>query len=38
MSSLALGAIVVATGVLAYALNYALKPAGWTKEEPDPVA
>jgi len=38
MSSFALGAIVVATGVLAYALNYALKPAGWTKEEPDPVA
>jgi amino acid transporter len=38
MSSFALGAIVVATGVLEYALNYALKPAGWTKEEPDPVA
>src|SRR6266446_7651487 len=30
MSSFALGALVVATGVLAYALNYALKPAGWT--------
>jgi amino acid transporter len=38
MSSFALGAIVVATGVLAYALNYALKPAGWTKEEPEPAA
>jgi amino acid transporter len=38
MSSFALGAIVVATGGLAYALNYALKPAGWTKEEPEPAA
>jgi hypothetical protein len=25
-------------GVVAYALNYALKPAGWTAEEPEPAA
>ena len=38
MSSFALGAAVVAAGVIAYALNYALKPAGWTTEQPEPVA
>ena len=34
MSSFALGAIVVAAGVLAYVLNYALRPAGWAQPEP----
>ncbi len=38
MSSSALGAIVVAAGVIAYVLNHALKPAGWTAEEPEPAA
>jgi amino acid transporter len=38
MSSFAFGALVVAAGVVAYALNYALKPAGWTTEEPEPAA
>src|SRR6266853_226102 len=33
MSSFALGAIVVAAGVLAYVLNYALRPAGWAQPE-----
>ncbi len=33
MSSFALGAIVVAAGVFAYVLNYALKPAGWTVQQ-----
>ena len=39
MSSLALGAIVIGAGVLAYALKQLLKPAGWaTSETPQPVA
>jgi amino acid transporter len=38
MSSVALGALVVAAGVVTYALNHALKPAGWTTEEPEPAA
>jgi amino acid transporter len=38
MSSFAFGALVVVAGVVAYALNYALKPAGWTAEEPEPAA
>jgi amino acid transporter len=36
VSSFALGAIVIAAGVFVYALNHALKPAGWA--EPEPVA
>jgi len=38
MSSFALGAAVVAAGVVAYALNYMLKPAGWTTQQPEPAA
>ena len=38
ISSFALGAAVVAAGVIAYAVNYALKPAGWTTQEPEPAA
>ncbi len=38
ISSFALGALVVAAGVVAYAVNRALKPAGWTVEEPEPAA
>jgi hypothetical protein len=38
ISSFALGALVVAAGVVAYFLNHALKPAGWTKEAPELVA
>ncbi len=34
MSSLALGAIVIAAGVLAYVLKQTLKPAGWAQPEP----
>ncbi len=34
MSSFALGAIVIATGVLVYVLKQTLKPAGWTLPEP----
>ena len=38
-SSFALGAVVVAAGVVAYALNHLLKPAGWTPaKEPEPAA
>ncbi|HZQ21076.1 MAG TPA: APC family permease [Terriglobales bacterium] len=33
ISSFAFGAIVIALGVLGYALNLALKPAGWTVRE-----
>ena len=36
MSSFALGVIIIAAGVLAYALKLAFKPAGWT--QPEPVA
>jgi amino acid transporter len=39
MRSLAFGAIIIAAGVLAYALKQALKPAGWTiAERPEPAA
>jgi amino acid transporter len=38
MSSFALGALVVAAGVIAYALNRVVKPSGWTTEQPEPVA
>ncbi len=34
VSSFALGAIVIAPGVFVYALNHALKPAGWAEPEP----
>jgi amino acid transporter len=34
VSSFALGAIVIASGVFVYALNHALKPAGWAEPEP----
>jgi amino acid transporter len=38
ISSFALGALVVAAGVVAYVLNHTLKPAGWAKEAPEPAA
>jgi len=38
MSSFALGALAVAAGVVAYAVNRVLKPSGWTTEQPEPVA
>jgi len=38
ISSFALGAAVVAAGVVAYALNHLFKPAGWAAEEPEPAA
>jgi amino acid transporter len=34
VSSFALGAIVIAAGAFVYALNHALKPAGWAEPEP----
>jgi len=34
VSSFALAAIVIAAGVFVYALNHALKPAGWAEPEP----
>ena len=40
MSSFAFGAILVAAGIVAYFLNHALKPMGWTgaEEHPQPAA
>ena len=41
MSSFAFGMILIAAGVVAYFVNHALKPAGWTaaqQEKPQPVA
>ena len=41
MSSFAFGMILIAAGFVAYALNHALKPAGWTeaaKQKPQPAA
>jgi amino acid transporter len=41
MSSFAFGMILIAAGVLAYAINHALKPAGWRvvpEEKPHPAA
>jgi amino acid transporter len=40
MSSFAFGMMLIAAGVAAYALNYALKPQGWApapQEEPEAV-
>jgi amino acid transporter len=37
ISSFALGAAVVAAGVVAYAVNRVVKPSGWTTEAPEPV-
>jgi amino acid transporter len=40
MSSFAFGMILIAAGVVAYAINHALKPAGWTvtpEEKPQPA-
>ncbi|MFZ0824428.1 MAG: APC family permease [Terriglobales bacterium] len=36
MSSLWFGLILMGLGVVAYAINHALKPAGWTAVEPKP--
>jgi amino acid transporter len=36
MSSFAFGVILIAAGFVAYALNHALKPAGWTTPKPKP--
>jgi hypothetical protein len=41
MSSFAFGIILIAAGCVAYFVNHALKPAGWTarnEEEPEPAA
>lgn len=39
MSSFALGAMVIAAGIVAYALKHAFKPAGWvTRETAEPAA
>jgi amino acid transporter len=41
MSSFTFGMILIAAGVVAYALNHALKPAGWAvpaQEKPQPAA
>jgi amino acid transporter len=40
MSSFAFGMILIAAGFVAYALNHALKPAGWStpKHKPQPAA
>ena len=39
MSSFAFGMILIAAGVVAYFLNHAVRPAGWTGEErPQPAA
>jgi len=36
MSSFAFGMILIAAGVVAYAVNHALKPRGWSAPEPKP--
>jgi hypothetical protein len=36
MSSLVFGLIMIGAGILAYAINHALKPAGWAPPEPKP--
>ena len=36
MSSFLFGLIVIGAGVLAYLINHALKPAGWTPAQPKP--
>jgi dipeptide/tripeptide permease len=40
MSSFAFGMILIAAGFVAYAVNHALKPAGWAtrEEKPQPAA
>jgi amino acid transporter len=39
LSSLAFGMILIAAGVIAYFLNHAVRPAGWTAEQgPQPAA
>ncbi len=41
MSSFAFGMMLIAAGVLAYALNHTLKPRGWSataSEKPQPAA
>jgi hypothetical protein len=41
MSSFAFGMLLIGAGVLAYLLNHALKPEGWTpapQEKPEAVA
>jgi hypothetical protein len=41
MSSFAFGMILIAAGVLAYAINRALKPEGWSvagSKKPQPAA
>jgi amino acid transporter len=39
VSSFVFGLALIAAGVIAYFLNYALKPAGWTvQEKPQPIA
>ena len=36
MSAFLFGVIVIGAGVVAYAINHALKPAGWAAPEPKP--
>jgi len=36
MSSLWFGLIMIGAGVVAYAINHALKPAGWAATTPKP--
>ncbi len=36
MSAFWFGLILMGAGVVAYAVNHALKPAGWTRQEPKP--
>jgi len=36
MSSLLFGLLLIGAGVVAYFVNYAVKPAGWTQPEPKP--
>jgi hypothetical protein len=40
MSSFAFGMILIGAGVVAYLLNHAVKPEGWTAstKKPEPVA
>ena len=40
MSSFAFGMLLIAAGVVAYVLNHAVKPTGWTvtAEKPEPAA
>jgi amino acid transporter len=36
MSSLLFGLLLMGAGVVAYVVNYAVKPAGWAQPEPEP--